>query len=31
MLTELGQLREEIERELRARPLPGPEEVGAGE
>ena len=28
MLTELGELREEVERELRARPVPGPDDVG---
>ena len=28
MLTELGQLREEVERELRARPVAGPDDVG---
>jgi hypothetical protein len=31
MLTELGHLRDEVERDLRSRPLAGPEEVGAGE
>ena len=28
MLTELGELREEVERDLRARPLPDPRDVG---